>query len=189
LKNHLQKGLTGHILLATPQMQDELFEHAAVFICSHDEEGAVGIILNKPLESITFLELLAHLKMEAPKELHADKIHFGGPVEMNRGFVLHSTDYMHPTSLEIHEYIAITSNLDVFKTIHEGKGPKDMLIALGYAGWGKGQLEQEIQESSWIHVPATPDLIFKKDSKDKWESAIRSLGIDSNFLATETGRA
>jgi putative transcriptional regulator len=193
MKNSFKKkhSLKGQLLLALPHMRDEIFDKSAILICSHDKEGAVGIIINRPLESVTFLELMAQFQMKSPKDFSNQPVFFGGPVDVNRGFILHTTNYVPDISLKICEEVALTASLDFFKTFpkEEQKEPIDILIALGYAGWGPGQLEEEIKKGSWVHVPATKELLFGVKSNKKWEKAIKKLGIQPQYLSWRTGSA
>lgn len=182
-------SLAGHILIATPNVQDDIFSESSILICSHDEKGAVGIILNRPLESVNFDELLNHLKIDSKTAFEDRKLYFGGPVEVNRGFVLHSNDYQTDYSITVNADVSITSNLTLFEELSKGTGPKDILVALGYAGWSAGQLEEEIQNNGWLTLPATHDLIFTADPQMKWQKALDILGINPTFLDPKTGTA
>lgn len=182
-------SLKGHILLAMPNMEDEVFGRAAIFICSHNKEGAVGIIVNRPLESVTFLELLTQFHIKSPQKFKNRPVFFGGPVDVNRGFILHSTDQMLESSIEINSDIALTVNLNFFRELLTEDLSKDLLVSLGYAGWGEGQLEQEIRSGNWLHVSATKEMLFADAHEEKWQKAFDELGVDPAYLAPRTGNA
>ncbi len=189
MENNTGHSLSGHILLATPKMQDDVFATTCIFVCNHDHMGAAGIILNRPLESLTFSQLMDQLEVEIPADLNQDCLHFGGPVDINRGFVLHSEDYKNTSTIPVGGGLSLSSNIEFFKNLSIGKRPKKFLVALGYSGWGPGQLEEEIRENGWVHVPATAELIFEKNSSLKWKLAIDQLGFDIDFLDQRTGTA
>ena len=150
----------------------------------------MGLVLNRTITSITFRDLLAELKVDdAPAEASAPAIHFGGPVETGRGFVLHSTDYVDPDSMPLAGTMALTATVDILKAIATGNGPRRHLLALGYAGWGPGQLDGELQENAWLSVEADPDLVFDAELDAKWERALAKLGISASLLSPEAGHA
>ncbi len=183
--------LTGQLLLAMPSMRDPRFTRAVIYMCAHSEEGAIGLIINQLINSISFSDLLIQLNIESdPKAFrYSTRIHFGGPVETQRGFVLHSTDYTQKGSLPIDDMVAMTASIDIVRKIANGGGPLNSIVALGYAGWGPGQLDEEIQENTWLNVEADQQLVFKIDVDEKWDSALAKIGIDAASLATEAGRA
>ncbi len=180
--------LTGRFLLAMPGLDESFFGRSVIFVCNHDQEGAMGIVVNKPFDALDFEGLLDQLDIEteAPPEL---PIHEGGPVEPGRGFVLHSADYVQDSTLSINESHGVTATVDVLRAIVEGDGPKDHLLALGYAGWGPGQLEQEIQENSWMIADGCDEILFYTDFQEKWPRAMAMLGIDLRMLSSESGHA
>jgi putative transcriptional regulator len=184
------KTLTGQLLIAMPQMMDPRFARSVVYVCAHSEdEGAMGLVVNKLLASLTMDELFTHLNLD-PATLAASRpVHFGGPVEPGRGFVLHTADYNEDATLLIGDGIAVTATLDILRAIGRGEGPRRSLLALGYAGWAPGQLDAEIQANGWLSVPADSDLLFDDDFEAKWQRALAKLGIDLTLLSTEAGHA
>lgn len=185
-----QKGyLTGQLLIAMPSMTDSRFARTVIYMCVHNESGAMGIVLNKLLKEISFSQLLAQFEISANSGLIHRNIHFGGPVEQGRGFVLHSDEYQRDGTVMVSDGIALTATLDVLKNIAAGDGPQASLLALGYAGWTASQLENELQANAWLTVPADPDLVFDANFSTKWERAMAKLGIDRHFLSTEAGHA
>tara|TARA_B100000686_G_C16753846_1_gene954198 strand:+ start:900 stop:1475 length:576 start_codon:yes stop_codon:yes gene_type:complete len=181
--------LTGQFLIAMPQMLDERFAKAVIYICSHTKEGAMGIVVNKILENINFRELLNQLELR-PKEKGGDiQVHFGGPVEAGRGFVLHSVDYVQDATTVINKEVALTATTDILRDIANGCGPQNSLFALGYAGWGPGQLDAEIQANGWLSVTADTELLFDHDHVSMWQNALAKIGIDVSMLSGEAGHA
>jgi putative transcriptional regulator len=189
--------LDGQFLLAMPGMADQRFARAVIYICAHSAEGAMGLIINHPARKVTFPDLLLQLELMKPEELirlptPAEKLQVlkGGPVETGRGFVLHSSDFFIDNStLTIDESVSLTATVDILRAIAQGHGPQQAMLALGYAGWSPGQLEGEIQQNGWLHVPADPGLLFDRDLESKWARAIRLLGIDPAMLSGEAGHA
>jgi len=181
--------LTGKLLIAMPGMQDPRFARSVVYLCAHSAEGAMGLVVNKLIDSLTFDDLLSQLGIENPRPGQEINVHFGGPVESGRGFVLHSSDYNQDSTLVVDERIAMTATLEVLRDIASGSGPKSHLFALGYAGWGPGQLDNELQANGWLTADANESLIFKAPMDTKWERAIRHLGIDPSFLVGDAGHA
>jgi putative transcriptional regulator len=182
--------LVGKLLVAMPALQDPRFAHSVILICAHSAEGAMGLILNKPVQDLSFAKLLDHLNI--PKSSHGRDItvHFGGPVETARGFVLHSPDYSSSgTTMQILGGYGMTATLDVLEAMAQGAGPDHALLALGYAGWGAGQLESEIGRNDWLTVDPTAALIFGAEDGRKWSDALRSMGIDPLSLSATAGRA
>lgn len=181
--------LTGQLLIAMPQMQDSRFHKTVLYICRHTSDGAMGLVINKVLDSLTVPELMEHLEVPTELEMSPEKIHFGGPVETARGFVLHSADYSDEGTIEVGNGMALTATLDILRAIGRGEGPRRTLLALGYAGWGPGQLDAEIQANSWLNVPADETIVFDRQNDTKWERAIGRLGIDASMLSSEAGHA
>lgn len=182
--------LTGQSLIAMPGMADPRFMHSVVFLCAHSEDGAMGLIINKPVADIGLRELLEQLEIEAAPGLRPDPVHFGGPVEQGRGFVLHSSEYESPVAtLKIDESLSMTATLDILEEIGAGRGPEKTLMALGYAGWGPGQLEAELAQNGWLTCPSTDALLFDLPDQEKWEAALKSLGIDALALSSTAGHA
>ena len=181
--------LEGKMLIAMPQMADPRFARTVLYLCAHSNEGAMGLVVNKLVDSITFPDLLHQLNIEVGGATERINVHFGGPVESGRGFVLHSDDYVQESTLMIDAGVALTATTDVLKAIARGGGPKRSLLALGYAGWSPGQLDAEIQSNGWLHVDPDDELIFGDDLSGKWEQAIAKLGIDMTLLSSEAGHA
>ena len=184
------KSLTGQLLIAMPQMLDPRFARSVVYVCAHSEdEGAMGLVVDKLLESLTMYELFTHLELNPSALGRSRPVHFGGPVEPGRGFVLHTTDYREEASLVVGDGIAVTATLDILRAIGRGEGPRQNLLALGYAGWAPGQLDAEMQANGWLSVPADSDLVFDDNFESKWQRALAKLGIDLTLLSTEAGHA
>jgi putative transcriptional regulator len=189
--------LDGQMLIAMPVMEDERFQRSVIYVCAHTSEGAMGIVVNRPAGSIDFPGLLMQLdiikksdRIMLPEDAEAMKVLRGGPVETGRGFVLHSSDFfIQDSTLTIDDDISLTATLDILKAIAHGEGPKRAILALGYAGWAPGQLENEIQHNGWLHCPADPDLVFGKDVESKYERALKKIGIDLAMLSNEAGHA
>jgi putative transcriptional regulator len=182
--------LEGKLLIALPGMSDPRFERSVIYMCAHSNTGAMGLIINKPIEGLGFQELLRRLELPVSDRTPNSAILFGGPVETGRGFVLHSGDYEGPEgSLPISPDISLTATLDILRAISEGNGPERALFALGYAGWGPGQIESEIQANGWVHCDADTSLIFDADMEAKWAVALGKLGIDMSGLSAHAGRA
>lgn len=189
--------LNAQMLLAMPSMEDTRFERSLIYICAHSKEGAMGIVVNKPTSEITFPELLERLdiipeedRINIPPGTQSINVHSGGPVETSRGFVLHSFDYFSDdATLPIDENIGLTATLDVLRAIANGDGPRQALLALGYAGWGPGQLEQEIQLNGWLHCDADEQLLFGADLAGKYDAAMAKIGISPGQLTSQSGRA
>ena len=182
--------LQGNILIALPGMADPRFEKSVIFMCAHSDKGAMGLIVNKPFEGLSFREMIAKLDVAAGDETPDPQVLFGGPVETGQGFVLHSSDYgKGESTLSISSEISLTTTLDILRAMAEGAGPKRALFALGYAGWGPGQIEGEIQANSWVHCGPDNDIVFGDSMESKWAVALRKLGIDMSGLSANTGRA
>ena len=182
-------SLTGQLLVAMPHMADSRFARSVVYLCAHSAEGAMGLVVNRLIDSLSFDSLLDQLGLETGGDAVDMPVHFGGPVESSRGFVLHSADYVQDSTLVIDDDIALTATIDVLKAIASGDGPKERVLALGYAGWGAGQLDAEIQANGWLMVPADHDLVFGVDNESKWQRAIAKLGVDLSLLSSEAGHA
>jgi putative transcriptional regulator len=180
---------TGQILVAMPQLADPRFARTVLYVCAHSADGAMGLVINRRINSISFPELLEQLKIERTPLCEQIGVHFGGPVDAGRGFVLHSGDYVQDGTLQVDEQVGLTATIDVLRAIAEGRGPKKSLLALGYAGWGAGQLDGEILENSWLSVPADDELLFGTEIEHKWERAIAKIGVDFSMLSGEAGHA
>jgi putative transcriptional regulator len=182
--------LDGKLLIAMPGMGDPRFDKSLIYICSHSEDGAMGLIINKPAVDLQFSDLLEQLKITPAQSYRPIEVHFGGPVEHGRGFVLHSKDYIaEDSTLEVNDEFGMTATLDILEDISQGHGPNVCLLALGYAGWGPGQLEEEIRANGWLTCDADATLIFSPKNQDKWRDAIVSLGIDPRMLSATGGSA
>lgn len=184
--------LSGKLLLAMPGMADPRFERAVIAMCVHDENGAIGIGVGHKRAGISFRGLLKQLEIE-PGEAPDVAVHHGGPVEPGRGFVLHSTDWGGQDTLHVAgpkgEIFAMTGTIDVLKAIAEGKGPSKWIVALGYAGWGEGQLDEEMTRHGWFAAQGEPKLLFDIPTDERWAAAFKAEGIDPRLLASETGAA
>ena len=175
--------LTGKLLIAMPGMGDPRFEHAVVYLCSHSDEGAMGLIVNKPSSELHLSDLLKQL--DIPRGAGRDvPVHFGGPVEHGRGFVLHSPEYRSEgsTTLEVDDRFGLTATLNILEDMSRGEGPDAALLALGYAGWGAGQLDNEIKQGAWIPVDLEESVVFDTPVEDRWNAALAALGIDPAYL-------
>ncbi len=181
--------LTGKLLIAMPFLPDPRFSHTVIYVCGHDAQGAMGLIINKGLPAVTFEELLTQMEVDMTPVAAQIPIHYGGPVEVGRGFVLHSSDYVSESTVLIENGFAMTATLDILRAIAINEGPRDTLLALGYVGWGSGQLEHEVQENGWLTIDANPELIFGSDLDNKWRQALATLGIDPAGLSFEIGHA
>jgi putative transcriptional regulator len=189
--------LDGQLLVAMPVMEDPRFAHSVIYICAHSSEGAMGIVVNHPAGTIDFPELLVQLdiikkadQIKLPENAETMRVLKGGPVETGRGFVLHSSDFfIKDATLPIDDGICLTATVDILKAIARGAGPKHAILALGYAHWAPGQLENEIQDNGWLHCAADPDLVFGRNADEKYLRALRKIGIDPGMLSNEAGHA
>jgi putative transcriptional regulator len=181
--------LTGQLLVAMPQMLDERFAKSVIYLCAHTEDGAMGLVVNKLLENIDFPDLLDQLDLSPAPGGDDIRVHFGGPVESGRGFVLHTSDYVQDATMVIDDQIAMTATTDILRDIAEGDGPRNSLLALGYAGWGPGQLDTEIQANGWLSVAADDTLVFGTDPDTMWKGALAKMGIEVSMLSGDAGHA
>jgi putative transcriptional regulator len=189
--------LDGQMLIAMPSMRDERFARTLIYMCAHSSEGAMGIVVNQPAPDINFPDLLVKLdvipaaeRIQLTHRAGTIKVLKGGPVETQRGFVLHSADFfIENSTLPIDEGICLTATLDILKAIARDEGPASAVLALGYAGWAPGQLETEIQHNGWLHCTADSDLVFGTDTGGKYEKAMGKLGIDLGMLSSDAGHA
>jgi len=183
--------LEGKLLIALPGMPDPRFERSVVFMCAHSlQTGAMGLIINKRIEGLNFRDLVQKLEIRTAAATPDFPVLYGGPVETGRGFVLHSADYASTEStLPVTGDISLTATLDILRAIAEGHGPGKSMFALGYAGWGAGQIEDEIRSNGWIHCDADPALLFDAELDSKWANALQKLGIDISALSANAGRA
>src|SRR5271168_3743281 len=181
--------LTGQLLIAMPAMEDPRFSQSVIYLCAHTPEGAMGLVLNRPLQRPRFDDLLRQLEVAPVPPARRITLCAGGPMDNARGFVLHTTDWTGEGSLRVDETVALTASLDVLKAIAEGRGPREGLLALGYAGWGPGQLDNEIQQNAWLSVPADDTLVFDSGHDTKWRRAFAKLKVDPLQLSDAAGHA
>ena len=181
--------LTGQLLVAMPAMQDPRFARTVICLCAHSGDGAMGIVLNKPLDGLSFEDLLKQLNLDPVPPQRRIRLMSGGPVENGRGFVLHTADWETEGSLQVQPGIALTASVDILKAIAGGGGPREGLLALGYAGWGPGQLESEIQQNAWLSVPSDERLLFAAAPDRLWREALAKLHIDPALLSGTAGHA
>jgi len=192
-----RRFLDGQLLIAMPSMLDQRFARSVIYLCAHSEEGAMGIIVNQPARVRNFPDLLVQLQVIAPQERislpsRAEDIQVlsGGPVQTDRGFVLHTPDFfLDNSTLPIDDGVSLTATIDILRAIAAGRGPDRALLALGYAGWDPGQLEEEIQRNGWLNCPTDPALLFDHDLETKYARALRSIGVDPQRLSTHAGHA
>lgn len=182
--------LEGKLLIAMPGMSDPRFEKSVIFMCAHSGEGAMGIIVNKPVTGLSFQELLRKLELEVTPATPDFPVLYGGPVETGRGFVLHSGDYdSADATLPVSEDVSLTATLDILRAMGAGRGPQNAIFALGYAGWSPGQIEDEIRSNGWIHCDCDSDILFRTSIDAKWATALGRLGIDVSGFSAHTGHA
>ncbi len=190
IENHF---LSGQLLLAMPGINDPRFEKAVIFVCAHDERGAMGIAINHTLPDIELGSLLEDLEIKSnitlPQSVATMPVLRGGPVETARGFLIHTNDFVEADTIKVSKDIHVTGTVDALVALEDGKMPQNILFALGYAGWDEGQLEREVQDNAWLTVPATPDLIFNGNTQEIWDKALGSLGITADKLTHLSGRA
>ncbi|MBB4798361.1 putative transcriptional regulator [Brevundimonas bullata] len=183
-------SLTGRLLVAMPGIDDDRFRHAVILICAHDDEHAMGLRLDQPAPGVTLSEVLKKLDTPVSDALAQQAVLIGGPVERERGFVLHSDDWSNEdVTLSFGDGLAVTGTRDALTAMSEDDGPRRSVLLLGYAGWGEGQLEEELGENVWLTADADPDLIFDSDYATKWSRALAGLGVDAARLSAQSGRA
>lgn len=189
----MTQDLTGQFLIAMPAMNDPRFAQSVIYLCSHSDEGAMGLIINKPAPHLRLSDLTEQLGLTdegARLSVPNARVFFGGPVEMTRGFVLHSDDYHRDgATMDVAEGIAMTSSLDILSDILEGQGPGSSVLALGYSGWGPGQLEDEFADNAWLVAPGQDDILFGRAHDHKWSAALKSIGVSPLMLSSESGQA
>jgi putative transcriptional regulator len=189
-KSLIHQGfITGQLLVAMPSMRDPRFTRTVIYMCAHTTDGAMGLVINRLVGSLSFPDLLEQLGIPTSPASEHIRIRNGGPVETGRGFVLHSADYRDDATLNVGDTVGLTATLDILRDIASGQGPKRSLLALGYAGWGPGQLDSEIQNNAWLCVPADEELIFDDKLTDKWERSMGKLGVDFRLLSGDVGNA
>jgi putative transcriptional regulator len=182
-------SLRDHFLIAMPALSDPNFDHSVTYICEHTSDGAMGILINRQL-TLTMEEVLGQMQIEPSKKFNtSQKVHEGGPVQPEHGFVLHTPVGAWESSLQVGTDIALTSSRDILTAIAHGEGPQQYLIALGYAGWGAGQLEEELAANAWLSCPAAPHILFDLPIEERWSAAAALLGVDLNLLSSECGHA
>jgi putative transcriptional regulator len=182
--------LAGKLLIAMPDMSDPRFAKTVVYMCAHSDEGGMGLIVNKPQKQVKFAKLLDQMSIPASPHMREIQVHFGGPVENQRGFVLHSNDYVSDTgTLHVDDSTCMTATVEVLEDIAKGEGPATSMLALGYAGWGPGQLEYEIGQNGWLTCPPSDEIIFGADNGSKWTAALHLMGIDPLLLSATAGHA
>lgn len=181
--------LTGQLLVAMPSMQDPRFARTVICLCAHSDDGAMGLVLNKPLDGLSFEDLLKQLNLDPVPPQRRIRLMAGGPVENGRGFVLHTADWETEGSLKVQPDVVLTASVDILKAIAGGGGPREGFLALGYAGWGPGQLESEIAENAWLSVPADERLLFAASPEKLWREALAKLHVDPALLSGVAGHA
>jgi putative transcriptional regulator len=189
--------LDGQLLIAMPQMTDKRFARSVIYLCTHSAEGAMGLIVNQRAKNISFPQLLTQLGIVSknasdtvPPDIMVKDVYVGGPVDTKRGFVLHSADYFAATNtMAIDSDISLTATVDILKAMARGNGPEKAMLALGYAGWGAGQLEAEIQHNGWLHCPADPEIVFNENIDLKYDQALSLIGIDMSHFVSDAGHA
>ncbi len=193
MKQNTTPYLNGQLLLAMPAMSDPRFHRSAIYICAHDEKGAMGIVINHAFDGLEFGSLLKDLDIKSditlPDRLQHLPVLCGGPVDTARGFLIHSQDFEEPETIKVQPDIHVTGTIDALLKFSENKAPKNIIFALGYAGWVAGQLEQEVRNNSWLTLPATPALVFNKKTNSIWSEALSALGVNPAQLSSFTGRA
>ncbi|MCP5140921.1 MAG: YqgE/AlgH family protein [Gammaproteobacteria bacterium] len=181
--------LDNHFLIAMPALSDPNFARTVTYLCEHNDEGAMGLVVNRPLD-VSLNEIFKHIGIDdADPEVAAAPIYLGGPVQPERGFVLHSPVGEWESTMRVTDDIGVTTSQDVLRAMAAGKGPKHALVALGYAGWGTGQLEAEMIDNAWLSVPAHAAIIFEMPAEQRWRAAAASLGIDLDRLSSDAGHA
>ena len=182
-------SLQGQLLLASPHIGDERFERTVILMCHHNPESAMGLVINRQATQLSLGDLYEKLDIGAPRFCASNPVHIGGPVDGNRGFVLHSQDHMLPDSRSITHDIGLTASIDILRDITEGVGPLQSIVSLGCAGWGAGQLDREMSENAWLNLPASAELVFDHDRHTLWQHGMATLGINPGFLAGGAGNA
>ncbi|PID36293.1 MAG: YqgE/AlgH family protein [Rhodobacterales bacterium] len=182
-------NLSGQMLIAMPSLNDPRFEHAVVFLCDHSEQGAMGLIVNKAVPGMSLANLLEEMDISSSEGINQTEIYFGGPVEGGRGFVLHNPGFEGTGTVMVNDHFSLTATRDILEAMATGNGPEQVLVALGYAGWGPGQLENELKRNDWLTTPAEDAIVFNADPGTKWHQALAAMGIDPVLLSAEGGTA
>ena len=184
-----ENRLTDHFIIAMPGLMDQNFNQAVTYICEHDENGTFGIIINRESE-VTLDDVMQQMNIPYhPDQSRQESVFAGGPVQTNRGFILHRPTGNWDSSLIINDSVALTTSRDILEAIAENRGPEDNIIALGYAGWGPGQLEQEMAANTWLSCPADQQIIFNTPVQDRWQAAADLIGVDLSLMSSDTGHA
>lgn len=187
--NEATANLTNQFLIAMPGMADPTFAKTVTYLCQHGPEGALGIIINRPSD-LTLGEVMEQMSIEVHESaIEQMRVYFGGPVHRERGFVLHEPGGRWDSTMQVSDSIALTTSRDILEALGSGEGPAKVLVALGYAGWGKGQLEREILDNAWLNVPADMSILFDSPARQRWKAAAESVGVDISLLIASAGHA
>ena len=181
--------LTGQLLVAMPMMEDPRFSRAVIYVCSHSPNGAMGLILNRLYTEANFKALMLQLNIKVAPEADELPVHFGGPVEPGRGFVLHSSDYLREGTTRVDETTSLSATVEILEAVVQGKGPERAVMALGYTGWGAGQLDAEMKSNGWLTSPPDDMILFDRDLDTKWERALSKIGVSASMLSGVAGNA
>jgi putative transcriptional regulator len=182
-------NLTGHFLIAMPSLNDGFFNHAVTYICEHDESGSFGVIINQPTD-IKLKQVIKEMHIESHDGYDENQpVFIGGPVDQGRGFILHRPAGSWSSSLVVNNDVALTTSKDILQAIANNEGPDDCIVALGYAGWSAGQLEQEMANNTWLSCPADEQIIFKTPTEERWKAAAKLIGIDLSLMSNDAGHA
>lgn len=182
-------NLTGHFLIAMPSLNDGFFNQAVTYICEHDDNGCFGIIINQET-TVTLREIVEQMNIESGDHYHKDQpIFIGGPVDQGRGFILHRPTGSWQSSLQISNNVALTTSKDILQALATDQGPEDCIVALGYAGWSAGQLEEEMANNTWLNCPADEQIIFNTPVTERWKAAAQLIGVDLSLLSNDAGHA
>ncbi len=182
-------NLTGHFLIAMPSLSDSFFNQAVTYICEHDEAGSFGLIINQQT-NINLKQVVKEMKIESGENYKKEQsIFIGGPVDQGRGFILHRPTGNWSSSLIVNDHVALTTSKDILQAIANNEGPKDCLVALGYAGWSAGQLEQEMADNTWLSCPADEQIIFNTPVEERWKAAAKLIGVDLSLMSNDAGHA
>ncbi len=182
-------NLTGHFLIAMPSLNDGFFNQAVTYICEHDEAGSFGLIINQQTD-INLKQVIKEMKIESDETYDKEQsIFIGGPVDQGRGFILHRPTGNWSSSLMVNDNVALTTSKDILQAIANNEGPEDCIVALGYAGWAAGQLEQEMADNTWLSCPADEQIIFKTPVEERWKTAAKLIGVDLSLMTNDAGHA
>ncbi|MCG5514741.1 MULTISPECIES: YqgE/AlgH family protein [Ectothiorhodospira] len=181
-------NFTDQFLIAMPSLEDPNFFHSVAYVCEHSEDGAMGIVINHPTD-LTLESVLEHMGISIEVNASQVPVFNGGPVQPDRGFILHPPERRWTSTLQVSDQISVTTSRDILEAMAQGSGPESYLIALGYAGWGPGQLEQEIGENAWLTCPSDPDILFQQPAEKRWQAAAGRLGVDLSLMSGQAGHA